>query len=140
MRVSNHNSQRNFDVFKLQKEYQDGRVEMEFITGERRITFQNGTIKDIVPAHFTITRFPNGDLKRTFPNKGQGLDYDCRVDYYYNEVDTWHVSFQDGSETFHFPGGQTETHIKDGPKEVLFPDGKNFSSFDFLQATSVIDK
>ena len=39
------------------------------------------------------------------------------------QVGTWHSTYADGVEVFHFPSGQTEAHHPGGLKEVLFPDG-----------------
>lgn len=35
----------------------------------------------------------------------------------------WHTTHTDGTEVFHFPGGQTEVHNPDGSKDIRFPDG-----------------
>jgi hypothetical protein len=42
--------------------------------------------------------FTNGDVKNTHT--------DGRVEYYYAEVATWHTTYADGVEVFHFPNGQ----------------------------------
>lgn len=46
-----------------------------------------------------------------------------RVEYYYQEVDTWHTTHADGVEVFYFSNGQTEAHHPSGVKEIIFPDG-----------------
>jgi hypothetical protein len=38
-------------------------------------------------------------------------------------VDTWHTTHADGTEVYHFPGGQTEVHNADATKDIRFPDG-----------------
>lgn len=42
--------------------------------------------------------FTNGDVKNAHT--------DGRVEYYYAEVATWHTTYADGVEVFHFPNGQ----------------------------------
>ena len=46
-----------------------------------------------------------------------------KVEYFYAEVQTWHTTYPDDIEVFHFPNGQTEAHHPSGLKEVVFPDG-----------------
>jgi centromere protein J len=45
------------------------------------------------------------------------------VEYFYAKADTWHTTFPEGVEVYHFPTGQTEAHHKGGLKEIIFPDG-----------------
>ena len=64
----------------------------------------------------TVTvHFANGDTKT---NEGG------RVVYYYAAAQTTHTTDPErGTETFEFPNGQTETHGRDGAKDIRFPDG-----------------
>ena len=39
-----------------------------------------------------------------------------RVEYYYAEVDTWHITHADSVEVFYFASGQTEAHHPSGLK------------------------
>lgn len=45
------------------------------------------------------------------------------MEYFYAEVDTWHVTHPSGEEVYFFPNGQTEAHFADSSKDILFPDG-----------------
>ena len=80
----------------------------------RSVVFQNGTRKDTLPDGGIVVYFTNGDVKRT---TAAGT-----VQYFYAEVATWHSTLTDGREVYHFPSGQCESHLKDGTKEILFPD------------------
>lgn len=46
-----------------------------------------------------------------------------RVEYFYQEVGTWHTTHRSGVEVFHFGNGQTEAHHPepDSYKEVSAP-------------------
>ncbi len=46
-----------------------------------------------------------------------------KVEYFYAEVQTWHTTYPDRLEVFHFPNGQAEAHHPNGLKEIVFPDG-----------------
>lgn len=97
----------------------DGKVELVYSDGRRHVTFPNGTRKEVLPDGRAVIQFVNGDIKKSDPNQPQGT----LVEYFYKEVDTWHVTLPDGLEVFFFPSGQVEAHHKDGSKEIRFPDG-----------------
>lgn len=86
--------------------------------GRRAVLFPNGTKKDVGPDGRSLITFVNGDVKKTIPGPDGNV-----VEYYYAQVDTWHTTLPTGIEVYHFPNGQTESHRKDGTKEILFPDG-----------------
>eukprot|EP00976_Prorocentrum_cordatum_P005101 101197-Prorocentrum_minimum.AAC.1 len=107
--------------------YPDGKVERVYTDGRRSVRFANGTRKEQLGAaegSVTVVFFVNGDVKRAHPASGQRVTRywtvltDCivlayradlaapQVDYYYAEVDTWHTTHPDGTEVYHFPGGQ----------------------------------
>ncbi|GAQ86819.1 hypothetical protein KFL_003130080 [Klebsormidium nitens] len=92
-----------------------GKVERVYASGKRVVIFGNGTIKEIHASGKVCIFFTNGDVKNS--------DADGRVEYYYAEVATWHTTYADGVEVFHFPNGQVEQHEPDGSKEIFFPDG-----------------
>ena len=93
----------------------EGRRERRLPDGTRRVQYANGTQKQTLPDKTTTVWFNNGDLKRT---RAGG-----KVEYFYAEVDTWHVTHADGLEVYYFASGQAEAHFPDGAKEILFADG-----------------
>ncbi len=58
-----------------------------------------------------------------FPGSDETVAAAGKVEYLYAEVSTWHTTYPDGLEVFHFPNGQTEAHHPGGLKEIVFPDG-----------------
>ena len=60
-----------------------------------------------------------------------------KVEYFYAEVQTWHTTYPDRLEVFHFPNGQTEAHHPNGLKEVVFADGALRHAFPDGSETSV---
>lgn len=100
--------------------HDDGRMERIFANSRRVVKFPNGTIKEMVPSSdgtVSTVYFANGDIKRSYP--------DDSVEYYYDEVDTWHTTHPAcGVEVYHFVStGQVELHGAHDYKEVLFPEG-----------------
>jgi len=93
----------------------EGRRERRLPDGTRRVQYANGTQKQTLPDKTTTVWFNNGDLKRT---RAGG-----KIEYFYAEVDTWHVTHADGLEVYYFASGQAEAHFPDGAKEILFADG-----------------
>ncbi|GAX84476.1 hypothetical protein CEUSTIGMA_g11896.t1 [Chlamydomonas eustigma] len=94
----------------------DGRAEKIYSSGLKCIQFMNGTRKISFPNGRQIIRFTNGDIKLQHASQRA-------VDYFYAEISTWHTTFNNGLEVFHFPNGQTEVHNPDGVKDVVFADG-----------------
>ena len=45
------------------------------------------------------------------------------VEYYYEAVGVWQRTHPSGIETFYFPHGKIESHMPDGSKEILLPEG-----------------
>ena len=80
----------------------------------KKTRYANGTTKEVYANGDTIIHFTNGDIKKASGGT---------TEYYYSEVDTWHTTYHNGIEVFHFPSGQIEAHFPNGTKEVLFPDG-----------------
>ncbi|XP_076767125.1 spindle assembly abnormal 4 [Xylocopa sonorina] len=79
-------------------------------------------------------RFPNGNIKKVFPDKGitkliyyngdvRETNIDGKVRYFYASTRTWHTTMPDGLEVLEFPDGQTERRSHNGMVEVSFPDG-----------------
>jgi len=96
----------------------EGKVEAWLADGSRVIAFANGTSKVVKGNGESEVWFGNGDVKRTKVAPPA-------VEYFYAEVDTWHVTWQDtGVEVYYFPSGQTEAHHQSGQREVLFPTGE----------------
>lgn len=71
-------------------EHADGKVERAFADGRREVRFTNGTSKHIFPSGLVAVQFANGDMKKNLPTGD--------VEYYYREVDTWHITWQSGVE------------------------------------------
>ncbi|XP_074550957.1 centrosomal P4.1-associated protein [Halichoeres trimaculatus] len=93
----------------------DGKIEKVLASGDRRISFPNGTQKEVSADGLTVkVTFFNGDTKQ--------VTADQRVIYYYAEAQTTHITYPDGIEVLHFPNNQTEKHYPDGRKEITFPD------------------
>ncbi|XP_020487662.2 centromere protein J [Labrus bergylta] len=93
----------------------DGKIEKVLASGDRLISFPNGTKKEVSADGLTVkVTFFNGDTKQ--------VTADQRVIYYYAETQTTHVTYPDGIEVLHFPNNQTEKHFPDGRKEITFPD------------------
>lgn len=98
------------------EEYQhsDGAVEHIFASRKRRITYPNGTRKEISSdGQSVLVLFFNGDVKHTFPDR--------RIIYYFAENKTTHTTYPDGLQVYHFPNDQLEKHYPDGTKEITFP-------------------
>ncbi|XP_076603780.1 centrosomal P4.1-associated protein isoform X2 [Chaetodon auriga] len=93
----------------------DGKIEKVLASGDRLISFPNGTRKEVSADGLTVkVTFFNGDTKQ--------ITADQRVIYYYAEAQTTHITYPDGMEVLHFPNNQTEKHFPDGRKEITFPD------------------
>ncbi|KAM6978584.1 LOW QUALITY PROTEIN: centrosomal P4.1-associated protein-like [Tautogolabrus adspersus] len=93
----------------------DGKIEKVLASGDRLISFPNGTKKEVSVDGLTVkVTFFNGDTKE--------ITADQRVIYYYAETQTTHITYPDGIEVLHFPNNQTEKHFPDGRKEITFPD------------------
>lgn len=45
------------------------------------------------------------------------------VEYFYEAVGVWQRTHASGIETFYFPNGKIESHMPDGGKEALMPEG-----------------
>nr|CCM20140.1 hypothetical protein, conserved [Leishmania guyanensis] len=90
--------------------------EVLYRSGKREIHYTNGTVKVVLPSGHTTLHFTNGDVKSTFP---------CgKSTYWYDTAQTMHAQMLDGVQTFEFRStGQTEKHLPDGTKEILYPDG-----------------
>lgn len=90
--------------------------EVLYRSGKREIHYANGTTKIVLPTGHSILNFVNGDIKRTYPNG--------RSTYWYDEAKTMHTQLPDGTELFEFHAtGQTERHLPNGEKDILYPDG-----------------
>ncbi|KAG5509646.1 hypothetical protein JKF63_06351 [Porcisia hertigi] len=90
--------------------------EVLYHSGKREIHYANGTVKVVLPSGHTTLHFTNGDIKCTFPS-GKGT-------YWYEAAQTMHTQLPNGVQTFEFRStGQTEKHLPDGSKEILYPDG-----------------
>eukprot|EP00792_Barthelona_sp_PAP020_P005747 TRINITY_DN2784_c0_g1_i1.p1 TRINITY_DN2784_c0_g1~~TRINITY_DN2784_c0_g1_i1.p1 ORF type:complete len:510 (+),score=141.75 TRINITY_DN2784_c0_g1_i1:118-1530(+) len=114
------------------KVHDDGKIEKTFGPFRRRIIeFTNGTIKEIVPttwfqAHgfsgedytnsIVYVFFSKGDVKKLVLSTN-------RVVYYYRDVDTTQVTYNDDTQIFKFHNGQIEIHKSDQTKLIRFPDG-----------------
>ena len=90
-----------------------------------------------------IVRYSNGDVKVTYPRHhrisqqlgcgedvlGTHLSIEGEQDdvavvaYFYQEANTSHCTFLDGTQVFRFPSGQSEKHRSGGGKEILYVDG-----------------
>ncbi|GIQ79900.1 T-complex protein 10 family [Kipferlia bialata] len=94
-----------------------GRTDQRLSSGARRITFNNGTTKLILPVSgIANIRFANGDAKRVYP--------DGRTVYYYADVGTLVTTIENrGLRLYRFPSGQVEKHRRDGSKEIFYSDG-----------------
>ncbi|XP_041662160.1 centromere protein J [Cheilinus undulatus] len=93
----------------------DGKIEKVLPSGDRLISFPNGTKKEVSADGKTVkVTFFNGDTKQ--------ITADQRVIYYYAEAQTTHITYPDGIEVLHFQNNQTEKHFPDGRKEITFPD------------------
>ncbi|CAJ1079083.1 centromere protein J [Xyrichtys novacula] len=93
----------------------DGKTEQVLASGDRLISFPNGTKKKVSADGSSVkVTFFNGDTKQ--------ITADQRVIYYYAEAQTTHITYPDGIEVLHFPNNQTEKHFPDGRKEITFPD------------------
>uniref|UniRef100_A0A1X7V3K4 Centromere protein J C-terminal domain-containing protein n=2 Tax=Amphimedon queenslandica TaxID=400682 RepID=A0A1X7V3K4_AMPQE len=84
--------------------------------GSKVLLYSNGTKKVVSPNGLTSTMyFFNGDIKRT--------QEDGDVIYYYSSSQTTHTTKPDGTEIIKFKNGQSETHHRNGSKDIVFPDG-----------------
>lgn len=89
--------------------------EVLYRSGKRQIHYANGTVKTVLPSGHTILRFTNQDVKCTFPSG--------KSTYWYNAAQTMHTQKTNGVQVFEFRAtGQTEKHLPDGTKEILYPD------------------
>ncbi|KAK9865278.1 hypothetical protein WJX84_010842 [Apatococcus fuscideae] len=104
-----------FGGFAQETRHPNGKLEQVFDDGRRVVTFPNGTRRHFLPDGRTQLQFSNGDCKCQH--------VDGTVEYFYAEVQTWHTTYPDRLEVFHFPNGQTEAHHPGGLKEVIFADG-----------------
>ncbi|XP_014598185.1 PREDICTED: centromere protein J [Polistes canadensis] len=77
--------------------------------------------------------YPNGNVKKVFPDKGitkmlyyngdvRETQNDGRVKYFYASTRTWHTTMPDGLEILEFPNGQVEKRSQNGMVEISFPD------------------
>ncbi|TPP45243.1 T-complex protein 10 C-terminus family protein [Leishmania donovani] len=90
--------------------------EVLYRSGKREIHYANGTVKVVLPSGHTTLHFTNGDVKCTFPSG--------KSTYWYDAAQTMHTQMPDGVQAFEFRStGQTEKHLPDGSKEILYPDG-----------------
>ncbi|GET87010.1 hypothetical protein, conserved [Leishmania tarentolae] len=90
--------------------------EVLYRSGKREIHYANGTVKGVLPSGHTMLRFTNGDVKCTFPSG--------KSTYWYDAAQTMHTQMPDGVQSFEFRStGQTEKHLPDGRKDILYPDG-----------------
>ncbi|KAG5484426.1 hypothetical protein LSCM4_07993 [Leishmania orientalis] len=90
--------------------------EVLYRSGKREIHYANGTVKVLLPSGHTTLHFTNADVKCTFPSG--------KSTYWYDAAQTMHTQMPDGVQVFEFRStGQTEKHLPDGRKEILYPDG-----------------
>ncbi|XP_026680185.1 uncharacterized protein LOC103510302 [Diaphorina citri] len=90
----------------------DGRVEIEYTNGCRRVIG-----KDVSEAGKYIKMFYyNGDIKETDTG-------DRTVRYFYSESNTWHTTMPDGTEVLEFANGQKERRLTDGRVEIEYTNG-----------------
>lgn len=66
-------------------------------------------------SEFTISHFPNKDVKKTFPD-GKTI-----ISYYESKITL--TTLPNGVKIYNFPNGQTEKHLPSGDKEIIYPDG-----------------
>ncbi|KAI4504669.1 hypothetical protein M0802_000219 [Mischocyttarus mexicanus] len=77
--------------------------------------------------------YPNGNVKKVFPDKGitkmlyyngdvRETQNDGRVKYFYASTRTWHTTMPDGLEILEFPNGQVEKRSQNGMVQISFPD------------------
>ncbi|KAF0974250.1 hypothetical protein FDP41_006860 [Naegleria fowleri] len=92
----------------------NGKIEIKYKSGRRDIQFSNGTTKKLYPDKSCLVFFNNGDIKKTFE--------DGVVVYYYDSLQTTHISYPNGLEMYKFPNTQIERHFPSGEKEIVFPD------------------
>ncbi|XP_017756867.1 PREDICTED: centromere protein J [Eufriesea mexicana] len=91
----------------IQSKHSDGSIEYQF---------PNGNIKKIFPDQgITKLIYYNGDIRET--NK------DGKIKYFYASTQTWHTTMPDGLEILEFADGQVERRSHNGTVEVSFPDG-----------------
>lgn len=98
------------------RERAEGKWELTLEDGARVTVFRNGTHKESREDGVSVVRFNNGDVRQSWG--GRGL-----VVYFYAQAATVHVTHADGTQVFHFPSGQVETHMVDGGKDIRYPDG-----------------
>ncbi|CAK9825660.1 Centromere protein J [Anthophora retusa] len=78
--------------------------------------------------------FPNGNIKKVFPDQGltkliyyngdvRETNKDGEIKYFYASTRTWHTTMPDGLEILRFADGQIERRLHNGAVEVSFPDG-----------------
>ncbi|KAL2736770.1 centromere protein J-like [Vespula maculifrons] len=78
--------------------------------------------------------YPNGNVKKIFPDKGitkmlyyngdvRETQKDGKVKYFYASTRTWHTTMPDGLEILEFSNGQVEKRSQNGVVEISFPDG-----------------
>lgn len=91
---------------RLQRFFDDGRCEVQFPSGMRKIIWPDGR---------TSVFFQNGDVKETHP--------DGVVVYRYQTTGAMQTTQPDGTEIYRFKGGQMEWHRPDGSKEIEFSNG-----------------
>lgn len=90
--------------------------ERMYKSGKREILYANGTRKVVLPSGHTVLHFTNGDVKSTYPSG--------KSTYWYDAAETMHTQNPDSVQVFEFHAtGQTERHLPDGVKEILYPDG-----------------
>ncbi|CCW61807.1 unnamed protein product [Phytomonas sp. EM1] len=90
--------------------------EIAYRSGKKEIHYANGTVKVVLPSQHVILHFTNGDIKCTFPSG--------KSTYWYDTAQTSHTQLPSGVQLFEFCAtGQSERHMPDGTKEILYPDG-----------------
>ncbi|CAH0548730.1 unnamed protein product [Brassicogethes aeneus] len=93
------------------------KIETILPDGSRQIKYSNGNVKNIsADGANIVVKYYNNDIKETDTIKNI-------VKYFYSINNTWHTTFDDGTEYIEFPSGQSEKKYADGRCEIFYADG-----------------
>ncbi|XP_017789163.1 PREDICTED: centromere protein J [Habropoda laboriosa] len=93
-----------------------GIKQIQHIDGSIEYHFPNGNVKKVFPDQgLTKLIYYNGDVRET--------NRDGKIKYFYASTGTWHTTMPDGLEILKFANGQVERRLHNGAVEVSFPDG-----------------
>lgn len=119
----------------LHESFHNAYVENTTLSGQDNASINKQCIRQIQHADgSTEYQFPNGNIKKVFPNQGltrliyyngdiRETNKDGKIKYFYASTQTWHTTMPDGLEILEFSDGQVERRLHNGTVEVLFPDG-----------------